>query len=154
MHRSSFYPLVGLYFRFATYRISVLSVTPPCDVFPFVPVSGNKGSTVSACSPSHYYTVKCLTDLTWDLLPDARRQLGNYMFSKHFTIFTTSPNLETTGTKMKMQYERNSDFQLVQFVYRVTKKSLCTWWLQYRKLLGSIWLLGSQPPGPWGHDSR
>jgi hypothetical protein len=48
--------------------------------------------------------------------------------------------------------------------YRVIKRSLCTWWLQYRKLpvmfkvfsaslqtlLGSIWLLGSRPPGP-GH---
>jgi hypothetical protein len=49
-------------------------------------------------------------------------------------------------------------------IYRAIKKSLFTWWLQYRKLqvmfkvspanlhtlLGSIWLLGSRPPGP-GH---
>jgi hypothetical protein len=45
---------------------------------------------------------------------------------------------------------------------RVIKKSLRTWWLQYRKLqimfrvflvslLGSIWLLESRPPGPGGH---
>jgi hypothetical protein len=45
--------------------------------------------------------------------------------------------------------------------YRVIKKSLFTWWLQYgmlqvifnsflASLLGSIWLLGNRPPGPGG----
>jgi hypothetical protein len=43
-------------------------------------------------------------------------------------------------------------------LYRVIKLSLCTWWLQYRKLhvlraslLGSTWLLGSRPPGSGGN---
>jgi hypothetical protein len=36
-------------------------------------------------------------------------------------------------------------------IHMVIKKSLCTWWLQYRKLFGLIWLLSSWPPGSGGH---
>jgi hypothetical protein len=50
-------------------------------------------------------------------------------------------------------------------IYRVIKKSLCTWWLQYRKLQVMfevspaslqtfIDTLGSQLPGPGGHETH
>jgi hypothetical protein len=39
----------------------------------------------------------------------------------------------------------------VMLLYRVIKKSLCTRWLQYRKLQVMFKVLGSRPPGPGGH---
>jgi hypothetical protein len=39
------------------------------------------------------------------------------------------------------------------YIYRMIKKSLCTWWLQYTyvKLQIMFRVLGSRPPGPRGH---
>jgi hypothetical protein len=67
--------------------------------------------------------------------------------------------------KKLASHELFNDALSTVVLYAVIKRSLFTWWLQYRKLqvlfkvssaslqtlLGSIWLLGSRPPGPGGH---
>jgi hypothetical protein len=43
---------------------------------------------------------------------------------------------------------------VISEIYRMLKKSLCTWRLQYTWLLGTIGLLGSRPTGPGGHETH